>query len=208
MTVPDDDRDFDALCRAVAHHVAVQNERDLDAHEERDLAHALTSVSESLPRLLTSRRGTYFLDPRDVAQEAIGLFVKAAASGRIRADRSPAGYLMRTASNLVITALRRPAPPLLLGDDDVVATPISADETVALIDRLASRDTVRAALLASAEAGDHTTVAVIGAWLDQAAVEGREPSIRAVAALAGVSHTSVVRCLARFRSRLTGGAAE
>jgi DNA-directed RNA polymerase specialized sigma24 family protein len=202
MTAPYDDRDFDTLCRVVAHYLGVQNDRNLDAQEERELAHALRNVSESLPKLLASRRGTHFLDPQDVAQEAVGLFVKAAASGRIRADRSPAGYLMRTATNVVITALRRPAPPQLLGDDDVIADPISPDETVALIDRLASRDTVRAALRASAEEGDDTTVAVIGAWLDQAAIEGREPSIRAVAALAGVSHTSVVRCLARFRSRL------
>ena len=83
---------------------------------------------------------------------------------------------------------------VLEGRDDQTARLLQADSATAL---------VQAAMTEAAHQGDDTVVKVIASWLDLAQLGGKAPSTRAVAEMAGVSHTTVATALRRFRKQLS-----
>jgi DNA-directed RNA polymerase specialized sigma24 family protein len=196
---------FTTACVALAELLAAQRRGALDDWQERELADALSWVTNELPHLLSSRVSKE-LDPQDVAQEALSRFVKKAAAGEIAVASSPSGYLLRIATNLICDEVRRGPSPLLspdLGATDAVSTAAEElDEISRLLDGLASADTVRKALARAYAAGDAMVLEVVHAWLNQAHTLAEAPPSRAVAREVGISKTTVSNALERFRGYL------
>ncbi|MFH8221581.1 sigma factor [Streptomyces sp. NPDC018057] len=203
---------FTTDCATIARILREGDSEPLDAAEEVALADALRNVTGELPRLL-SRRALGREDTRDLVQEALARFVAAATKGLVDPGRSPAGYLMRIAMNLVADGARSAPDPVPLADlgpvlDAGIALPAAAgagpDAVARLIDSLGSRAAVREALARAHRAGDHLVLEVVAAWLDLAAETGTVPGSRAVAERVGVSKTSVANALKRFADRWVG----
>lgn len=197
---------FATQCRILVELLAEQDDGQLDDDQEQALKAALSSVSAELPSLVDGRLPAG-CEPEDVAQEAISRFVVAIGRRQVDATLSPAGYLLRTAANVIRDHGRRRTPPTdPLPDLEVTygrpGTERDADELSRLIDKLASAERVRRALAIAASRGETTVLAVIHEWLNQASVLGDAPPSRAVAEAVGVSKTSVANALQRFRTCL------
>jgi hypothetical protein len=185
-----------------------------DAREEFDVAvqrllrtidggeAASTADLDRIQRVLANFLAARFPDlgdPDDVASEAVARFTQAAQQGLVDARRRPAAYLIRIARNASLDRLRQegrvdvvPEPPDLEGglDDQAI---------VQLLNRDASCHLVSDAISAANLAGDHMVVVIVTIWLDLAESLSQAPTTREVGERAGVSHTTVVDALKRFR---------
>ncbi|MBV2353319.1 hypothetical protein KUM39_02905 [Streptomyces sp. J2-1] len=202
---------FTTDCVTIARILREGDSEPLDATAETALADALRNVTRDLPRLLSRRSALDGDDAPDLVQEVLARFVAAATKGLVDPDRSPAGYLLRIAMNLVADSARSAPRPVPLADlgtalDSGIVAPAAAgpgpDAVTRLIDSLGSRDAVRDALARASRTGDHLVVEVVSAWLDLAAETGTEPASRAVAERAGVSKSSVANVLRRFAEQV------
>lgn len=192
---------FTRGCATIVRLLQLQRHGELDADDEKSLAAALIVVTETLPALMKVETRGLGVERGDVAQEALQRFLTAVNAGKVHPEGSPAGYLLVTAINVARSMARR--PPLPIPDLDALdATVADVDRYAELLDQLASEDGVREALGTAATRGDHTTVAVVRAWLDLAHNLGAAPSSRQVATELAISKTSVANALDRFRSYL------
>jgi DNA-directed RNA polymerase specialized sigma24 family protein len=162
----------------------------------------LRAVEVELRRWLRSYEPR--VDTEAVAQEAImRVFdrMRAAPSEEIR---YPARLLRVVAQRLALDQIRsawvqrtEPMPAGILehpSDDDAIA---------ALLSREATAQLVAKAMKTAAQRKDHLVIRCVAVWLDLAERRGAPPTTRDVAALAGVSHTSVRNALSRFRDYLS-----
>ncbi|MFC4327605.1 sigma factor [Streptomyces andamanensis] len=204
---------FTTDCATIARILREGDSEPLDAAQETALADALRNVTGDLPRMLSHRAVPDGEDPRDFVQEVLARFVAAATKGLVDPGRSPSGYLLRIASNLMVDGVRSAPDPVPLADlgpvlDSGAALPAAAgtgpDAVARLIDSLGSRAAVREGLARAYRAGDHLVLEVVAAWLDLAAETGAVPGSRAVAERVGVSKTSVANALKRFADRWVG----
>ena len=138
-------------------------------------------------------------DPEDAVAEALARLVHAARDGSLDFDRPLGPYLLVVARRVAIDQWRRHGRR----EELVEAVPDKAtdDEIARLLDAEATTVRVRQALR-QVIPEDLTTSLVIRTWLDLAAQHGSAPSSREVADRAGVSHTTVLRALDRFREYL------
>lgn len=198
---------FATDCTAIARILTRPDRQDPPSPEdEQVLNKALDSVMRTLPNLLDHRVRWADQGPEDIAQVAIERFIKAVGRGLVDPDRSPAGYLLTIAMNVVRDDRRRPET-VALPDEQTTAVD-DVDEIARLMDGLASRATVRQALELAREGGDHTVLSVVAAWLDLAGTCGRAPTSREVALVAGVSKTTVNNALDRFHGLIAACVSE
>ncbi|GAB3812188.1 RNA polymerase sigma factor [Kribbella italica] len=193
---------FASECREITLLLGSAESRILTADEEVRLESALRHVRSTLPNLLSWRGGDGLPDPEDTAQEALTAFLRVVKSGRVDAAKSPAGYLVTIALNVVRDHVRRGVPIPLGSPEIVVSDSADVDHAVGLIDRLVSADQVRKALKRAYELNDQTVIEVVHAWLNLAHDASEGPASRDVALVVGVSKSTVAKALARFRGYL------
>jgi DNA-directed RNA polymerase specialized sigma24 family protein len=153
-----------------------------------------------LHRLVTIVSGHHrrlpLVEAQEVASEAMVKFLRAVRQGRVA--RPAAGYLIQIAKNEAASRLRMrdplPEPSEGYGEDD--------EDIDRLLETTAAGTAVESAFKTAAERRDATVFRVVMAWLDMAAVLDRGPTLREVAAKAGVSHTGARNALQRFREYL------
>ncbi|MGI8684582.1 MAG: sigma-70 family RNA polymerase sigma factor [Acidimicrobiales bacterium] len=189
--------DFDALVDTLVGQLRVDGRSQVDAAVLRQLRAALGR------RLRQFGLTTHDLE--EVVASALVRFVGAVTGGALDPDRSAAAYLTVVARNSAIDLLRA-KKHVERSADWRLASAGAEDETVeALTDAMTAHDVVRPALRKAAAAGEHSVVRVVAEWLDLAAEQGRAPTTREVAAVAGMSHMSVSRALRRFRDLVEQG---
>lgn len=132
----------------------------------------------------------------DAASEALAVMGQALASGRVAPDGNPSSYLLSVARRRAIDAWRRETSDARRAERDFVSRSTGDDGVSDLIDGLASRQVIDAAL----RRADPTTRRVVAAFLDLAALEGQRPAAHVVAAAADVSRKTYFQAVARFRS--------
>ena len=141
----------------------------------------------------------------EVASDSISRYWDAAKRGLVDLDANPAAYLSTIARNAALDLLagspRADDEPL----DDEGAEDIDLERILNREQALSRLDGIRRVAIANR---DHVAVQVITTWLDLAEETQRSPTSRAVAARAGMSHTSVNRALDRLRNATGGGAFE
>jgi hypothetical protein len=189
----------DADRRAYELVVRLQSKSDVTAEPTQDdLAAVQADVTAALlgrwPRAGAARA-------EETAAEAVQRFMIAAAEGKVRTDPADApGRYLRT---IAYNAMRD-----LFGEDarwaslDAELADADGEWVFRLLDRQATRSIVVEALRRCRLNGDRTTVRVVRAWIRLAEGDGDEPSARAVAEIAGVSHPTVGACLERFRAEI------
>jgi DNA-directed RNA polymerase specialized sigma24 family protein len=111
--------------------------------------------------------------------------------------QNPSGWLITVAGRLALDALGK-----LGGAVDREHRTRDDDEIARMIDRAASKESLRVGIERAIAHQDRICVHVVTAWLDLAAETGKEPPSRDVGDRCGVSHTTVNNALARFRSYL------
>jgi DNA-directed RNA polymerase specialized sigma24 family protein len=195
---------FDRACRDVVVLLRLESQRPLDAAEDGMLEDALGQIIDSLPRLLIVEAADG-VETADVLQEALAKFLTAATRGMVDPAKSPAGYLMRIAVNVVRDLGRKSqvSGPMFGAPDEEFRHPltdISPDEFEPLMNRIDSDSDIRHALERCTE--DQTVLDVVAVWLDMAESNGAPPSQRDVAAQVGISKTAVAKALQRFGEAL------
>lgn len=132
----------------------------------------------------------------DAASEAFAVMAQAIASGRVSPDGNPSAYLLSVARRRAIDAWRRESSATRRAERDSVSRSPGDHAVTDLIDGLASRQVIDAAL----RRADPTTRRVVAAFLDLAALEGQRPAAHVVAAAADVSRKTYFQAVARFRA--------
>jgi RNA polymerase sigma factor (sigma-70 family) len=161
--------------------------------------------SERVHRQLvrTLRRSYRFAEAEaeDVAQDVIVRLLKAAAEGKLADVQNPGAYLMRIARNRAVDVLRRSRDTIELGE--LTETLGSRDDEIAAaLEETADAARLRIAMTIAWEAHDELARRVVGIWLDTLDKDGKEPSNRDIAKLAGISHTTVNKAMRRFEDYL------
>lgn len=160
---------------------------------------AFDRVHGTLISFVRSRAGVRVHDAEDAAAEAIERLVVAARDGRLDLDDRPGSYLLTVARRVAVDQWRRHGAREELTDQPPEQA--TDDEVIRMLDADATGARIQAALRRAYEE-DVAMSLVIRTWLDMAWESGSEPSTRAVGERAGVSHSTVVRALARFREYL------
>ena len=140
----------------------------------------------------------------DVVQTVILRLLSRSEPIDLESVSSSLGYLLGTAHNAAIDAIRQRSRRSEVEYEDIHDRRSDDDPIAAMLDRHASQAAVIGAMGALIATGDAVTVRIVTAWLDMADELGREPSTREVAPRAGVSHTRVAQALKRFRLAMTG----
>lgn len=129
----------------------------------------------------------------DVVDEAVIRLLSESRRQGSELDK-PAGWLVRTASNMAHDRVRRQAR-----SGELRHEPWRDDETFQLIEAAWSSQSIRTALAQAVAAGEWTVVTVVTAWIDLASETGSAPSSRQVGQRVELSHTTVNEALNRFR---------
>jgi RNA polymerase sigma factor (sigma-70 family) len=182
--------DFDAAVLALM--AALESGEPLD--EAR-----LAVLLQGMGRFLRSRFNTLGReDVVDAVNEGLVRFIAAVRDGRVDPDRRPAGYLTRTAENAALDRLRQQARETTAFED--VPEPESEDAPLdALVNLLASQAIVLGLMAAARDRGEHELNVLIEEFLNLAE-HGARPTLRALGAALGVSHTEIHRRLERLAS--------
>lgn len=130
----------------------------------------------------------------DIVDEAVARMLRESRR-QGHALNAPAGWLVTVATNLARDRLRR-----LGREAELVMEPAADDDVARMIDANATHDALQRAMDQAIAQGDWVAVRVVTVWLDEAHERGVEPSSRLVGEQCGVSHTTVNKALARFRS--------
>jgi DNA-directed RNA polymerase specialized sigma24 family protein len=197
---------FDNACIDVVNLLSRQGEGPLNTRDEDLLATSLTVIVDTLPRLLSGRVAGRPHDAQDVASEALARFVQAIAQGRVTPARSPAGYLLTIAINVIRDRHRKTPLPLPANDYVLESSAHNVDDVEAvaqLLDGIASARQIRQAVARANAAGDTQAIAVIEVWLNLAARDAAAPTTREVAVEVGLGKSTVAAILQRFRTYVT-----
>lgn len=161
---------------------------------------SLAVVMEGVEAYLLSRFRLSAGDGSEVASEAVARFVERCRQGDVDAEKA-AGLLTIMARNIAVDLLRRRSreTPSGVVEGALADQGSKDDEIAALLDRRADRAAIVQAMATALRLNDLMTVKVVRIWLDLADEHGRAPGAREVAAVVGVSHSTVLRSLSAFR---------
>lgn len=161
--------------------------------DTRDLA----AIHELVVGRLLGRMRLTRTEAEDAAADALRAFAQMAVGDSIDLARAPA-LLTAIAHRKAVDMLRRQAaqqtPPI-----QTTSTPSTEDLVLALLERRHDARVVREGMRAAFDINRGDIVHVIRIWLDLADAQSGVPSLREVAAAAGISHTQVRRLLAEFK---------
>lgn len=142
-------------------------------------------------------------DADEIAADAVSELFEALTQNR-DVDK-PGAWMLGAASNMALTRLASLTRSGLTQDPQVSSGEIADEspEVAAIIDALADKARVRAAIRAALADEDRTVVRVVVSWLDLYERSNDAPASRAVGKRAGISHQGVADALRRFGEYLS-----
>lgn len=177
-------------------------------NKEEASSAAIEIAVSGVEAYLTSRFGLAASDSSEAASEAMTRFFERCVRGDVDPERA-AGLLTVMARNIAVDFLRLSRRETPTGDVELELEHRGGkdDEIAAMLDRRADRAAIVQAMETALRCNDLMTLRISRAWLDMADEYGRAPTAREVAALVGVSHSTVLRALRTFRAYVPSGPA-